>query len=278
MPIESKIQSVPFIFRKEDVSLYPADNYPSAEYWFSQNIKEDDIIGERVYLPIGFTQFYKNVCDYGNNKLGIKILQDFLDKLDTSKKYFCICQYDDGILNDISHLDIKVFSMAGGRKDYGLPLIAQPHRLKFNNKRDIFCSFVGRITNPIRQEIVNAYIGKQGYFVSTKAHSLPDYCEILSRSIFCLCCRGYGANSFRIQESLEYGAIPVWISDEYVPIHNLDFNIFGVVIPFELKLQIDDILKSFSTESIIKMQNNGRYVLENYFTFEANKKLILENI
>lgn len=273
-----KIESVPFIFRNWDHSLYPADNFPDFEYWLYEGMADSDIIGDRVYLPITFTNFYKNVCNYGNNKDGIKILQDFLNTLDTSKKYFCVCQYDDGILNDISHLDIKVFSMAGGRKDYGLPLICQQHRIKFNNPRDIFCSFVGRITNPVRQKIIDIYSGKTGYFVSTHAHSLPDYCRILSKSVFGLCPAGYGSNSFRIQECLEYGAIPVWITSDVLPIHDLKFNDFGVFIDLNDVERVDQILKEIPQDEIEYKQSLLPDIFESYFSFSANKSHILANL
>lgn len=277
MTTESKIQSVPFIFRKEDIHPYPADNIPSAEYWFSQNIKDEDIKGDRIFLPIAWTAFYKQ-ANYGNNKDLLKILQNFLNTLDRNKKYFTIIGWDDSILNDISHLDIKVFSMAGGRKDYGLPLIAQPHRIQFNNKKDIFCSFVGRITNPIRQEIVNAYAGKEGYYVSTAHHSLPDYCRILSRSVFGLCPAGYGSNSFRIQECLEYGVIPIWITDTLLPIHDLYFESYGFWAKPGNIHKLDSFLKSISKEEIERRQKLLPEIFEKYFLFSSNKKLILENL
>lgn len=274
----TKIQSVPVKFREADLSLYPPSNWPDFEYWFFATIREDEIKGERIYLPVIWTAYYKNVCNYGNDKNAIKVLQNFLNTLDTAKKYFAIVQFDDGILNDISHLDIKVFSMAGGRKDYGLPLICQPHAIKFNNKRDIFCSFVGRITNPIRQEIVNAYTGKQGYNVSINNHSLPDYCRILSRSVFSLCPRGYSATSFRIMEAIEQGSIPVYVSDEFYEPHGVDFNTYGIKIHTFDYRDIDKILHSISKEEIEAKQKMLPEIFERLYSFAGNKKLILENI
>lgn len=270
--------SIPFILRKPDHNLYPISNWPDFEYWLSENLKDEEVVGDRIYLGVLFTSFYKNICNYGQDKNGIKILQTFLDSLDRSKKYWGCVQYDDGILNDISHLDIKVFSMAGGRKDYGLPLICQPHRIKFETKKDIFCSFVGRITNPIRQEIVNAYTGKEDYYVSTKAHALPDYCRVLSRSVFGLCPAGYGLNSFRIQECLEYNAIPVYIGSDKLIIHDLDFESFGYWVKPENILKIDLLLKSRTKEEIEDKQKMLSEIFEKYFLFSSNKKLILENL
>ncbi|MEO7048914.1 MAG: exostosin family protein [Ferruginibacter sp.] len=274
----SRIQHVPFIFRMPDNHLYPVSNWPDFECWLYQNIKPNEIVVDRVYLPIFFTSFYKGQCNYGNNKVAISVLQNFLNSLDSSKKYFTIVQFDNGILNDISHLDIKVFSMAGGRKDYGLPLICQEHKIKFEEKRDIFASFVGRITHPIREEMINLYSNKKDYFISTKNHSLPDYCRILSRSVFSLSPRGYSCTSFRLQESLEYGSIPVYISDEFYPVHDLDFNDYCVVIPSDEIKNMDKILRSYSKEQIEEKTEKGKYVFENYYTFEANRKLILANL
>lgn len=278
MVAESKIQPVPFIFRKPDNHLYPVDNWPDFEYWFSQNVNDEEIKGDRIYLPVLFTSFYKT-ANYGENKSVVNILQNFLNTLDRTKKYFCVCQWDNGILNNISHLDIKVFSMAGGRKDYGLPLIAQPHKLIFNNnKKDIFCSFVGRITNPIRQEIVNAYTGKSGYYVSTNHHHLPDYCRILARSIFTLAIRGYSATSFRIMEAIEMGSIPVYVSDLFYEPHGIDFNTYGIKIHSSDYKDIDRILKSISNKEIEEKQKMLPEIFEKYYSFEGCKKLILENI
>ena len=41
-----------------------------------------------------------------------------------------------------------------------------------------------------------------------------EYREIMSRSRFSLCPRGYSPNSFRLTESLRAGAIPVVIADD----------------------------------------------------------------
>lgn len=274
----SNTLSIPFLFRSPDHNLYPVDNYKDSECWLAENIKDEEIKSDRIYLRIFWTSFYKNNCNYGNDKNGIKILQNYLDTLDTSKRYFTIISWDDGILNDISHLDIKVFSMAGGRKDYGLPLICQPHKILFDNKKDIFCSFVGRITNPIRQEIVNAYTGKEGYYVSTKNHSLPEYCRVLSRSVFTLAIRGYSATSFRIMEAIEYNSIPVYVSDLFYEPHGVEFNSYGIKIHSSDYKNIDEILRSISKEEIEAKQKGLSEIFGRLYSFEGNKKLILENI
>ncbi len=50
------------------------------------------------------------------------------------------------------------------------------------------------------------------------------YREVLRRSKFVLCPRGTGASSFRLQETLTVGRVPVIISDEWVPPVGIDWE------------------------------------------------------
>ena len=49
------------------------------------------------------------------------------------------------------------------------------------------------------------------------------YQEIMQRSKFILCPRGHGATSFRLQEALTLGRVPVIISDEWTPPAGIDW-------------------------------------------------------
>ena len=40
------------------------------------------------------------------------------------------------------------------------------------------------------------------------------FVELMSRSVFALCPRGYGRTSYRMYEALQLGCIPVYIHDE----------------------------------------------------------------
>jgi hypothetical protein len=210
--------NVPAEFRSHQIKNYPQDNFEPFEEWFGANYDESRNKSDRAYLPIYWTSFYGN-NRHGREKRSMKRLQFFLDHhIDRSKKYFTICQNDDSILNNISHLDIKVFGM-GCKSSEGtaqLPLVCQPHKYEFKETgRPIFASFIGSITHPIRQKLVDELQGKEGYFISTEPTSLHSYCYIMSQSQHVLAPRGYGATSFRIMEALQYGAIPVyWTEDD----------------------------------------------------------------
>jgi len=254
---------------------YPPNNLIIFEEWFAANyIKTDN---ERIYLPIMWTSYYVN-HKYGKDMKALRNLQKFIDSLDRSKKYYTVLQYDDGILNDISRLDIKVFGSGGGRIDFPIPLVTMPHPYNFEGEKDVFCSFAGGITHPMRAALFGMYTGKSGYQMEREILPIKDYCHLMGRSVFSLNPRGYGKTSFRICEALQFGAIPVYISDEFIIPGHKDFNEYGVLIHSDQINEIDDILKSISPDQIISKQEAGKRIYEEMFTFEGCKKLILDNL
>ncbi len=272
------IVPVPEPFSFADRHLYPSDNFPDAEYWLSKNIKPEEIDGDRMYLPITWTGFYKT-ADYGKNLQVLGLLQKYLDSLDRSKKYFSITQWDDGILNKVDHLDLKVFSMSGNPMDYVLPLTCRPHILGTPvQQRNIFASFVGRITHPMRIKMINYLPTGSRYHVSTNNHSLRDYCDILAKSVFSLCPRGYGPTSFKLAESIQMGSIPVVISDNLLEPHGVNINTYGVKIEAKDVRRIDEILLAITPDSIRVKQAMLKDIYDTYFSFEGCKKLILANL
>lgn len=266
--------NVPEKFRPRIKVEYPQDNKQIFEEWFYDNCTHVDN-PDRTYIPVFWTSYYVN-NNYGNDKQALSDLQDFINSLDKSKKYFTIVQYDDGILNDLSGIDIKVFGMGGGRIDYPLPLLCMPHPHKFENNRDIFAFFQGSMTHEIRRQMVSVLRCMPDYVMPRGTTDCLNFCGYLSRSVFALCPRGYGETSFRICEALQYGAIPVYISDKHIIPHGVDFNLYGVMISANDQLRIDDILRSISPEEIKAKQEKGKEVYRDYYSFESNLKLILQ--
>lgn len=255
---------------------YPEGNTTPFEQWYFNSFKPEDE-REREYLPIFWTGGYV-LHNYGADKGYIQRVQSFLDTLDKSKRYYTLLQYDDGILNDISGLDIKVYASSGPRVDYALPLLCKPHPYQFPETKTIFCSFVGRITHDIRLQIIKELTGKEGYVISTNKHRTYDYCRILAASKFVLCPRGYGWNSFRIAEALQYGAMPVIISDEWREPTDAFVDFTCVEILQMQVFDIDRILKHIERYSGSTMAEAAKKCYEKYFTFEANKKFILDDL
>ena len=266
--------NVPSEFQPHIRVDYPPNNHLIFEEWFERNIKGSEMFTERSYLPVFWTSYYVN-HDYGNDRKAKQQLQDFINGLDKSKKYFTILQYDDGILNDISGLDIKVFGMGGGRYDYPLPLITQPHPYSFTNQRDVFCNFMGGLTHQIRKDLL-PYAKKAGYLCSTSPMPIETYCMNLARSVFTLAPRGYGVTSFRLMEAVQFGSIPVYISDKFMLPHNEIFD-YGVLIEPHQVCVIDKILKHITSGEIAYKQQRLKEVWD-MFTYEGCKKRIYDNI
>lgn len=249
--------------RPRESRPYPPDNSPPFEEWFLDNYDETRNKSDYVYLPILVTELNKL---YIRNKKVRWAVDAYFKELDKSKKYFLIVQHDDGVLFNCHGANIKVFGM-GCKGDIQLPLVCQPHKYEFKeNGRPIFASFIGSITHPIRKRLVEELKGKDGYFISTEPTSLESYCYIMSMSKFVLCPRGYGKSSFRIQEALQYGAIPVYISDEYLK------------LPDMWEYMISDNVERISDNKLYYFQMNGKVAYKEYFTYSAVANMIYENL
>lgn len=250
------------------------------DYFFDKFIKED-INSSRYYLPIFWTTCYiENKCHN---------LQQKLNFLDPSKKYFAVAQHDDAIRENLPN-DTVEFTFNGNRGGFLLPPICSPipNEIKpIESERNIFCSFIGSNTHFIRNLIFNILKDNPRYLLSIRnwTSSVPmddfnKFVEITSKSIFCLCPRGYGRSSFRLHESMQLGSIPVYIHDQnWFPFDDeIDWNEFCVLIDVKDVYNIDSILSSYSDDRIKKMQKNlQKYWIEN-FTREAVFKKIIDRI
>lgn len=231
-------------FQPHIIPVYPPNNHLIFEEWFAEKWDYDILHGkgkqftDRELLPFFPTSYWVN-NDYANDLVAKKEAQDYIDSLPNDKKYFVICQYDDGCLIDWKGKDVLEFNMS---KKIGveLPLLCMPHPYKFSGEKKYIANFIGSRTHPIRNEL-EQFKGKEGWYISFEPHSIEDYCRIISESWFTLCPRGYGANSFRICEAMQYGSIPVYISDEFIVPFNNDF-------PNGLRCYLnDDIIKTIET-------------------------------
>lgn len=241
--IRNRAVVVPGEFQQTVKKPYPEDNHIIFEQYFENfwnfgynpnEIAHHDITShpfgvinsiknqqeriDRIYLPVFWTSYYMNNA-YASDKDAMQKLQDFLSTLDPSLKYFTIVQYDNGILNDLSHIDCHVIGMGGGKMDSVIPLTsaARPCVAKpIGEPRKYIANFIGKITHPIRREIVNRFEGKEGFYISTRTHSIEEYTRIIADSYYTFAPRGYGATSFRIKEAYEQASIPVYISDHFL--------------------------------------------------------------
>lgn len=254
------------VFTLPDTFKYPSDNFECFEDYFIRTFRPN---GEpREFIKVAWTAFYRR-ASYGKDEGMKRTLQkEFLNKLDPGKKYFTVVTWDDGIMNSLDHLDVQVFAACGPRIDFPIPLLCQPHKFPPAAKRDIICSFVGSNNHPIRDRIIKELTGEKGFYISTKGHNMQAYCNILSRSKYVLCPRGYGITSFRICEAIQYGAIPIYISDR---MGYIDQAVIAVLLkdPSGIRNTIMQIIKGgFKTYPEI----------EDAFKYHRCRQMIIENI
>jgi hypothetical protein len=265
---------------------YPPNNYQIFEEFFYDYYINNNIITEREYIPILWTNLYIS-RNYGNSNM--EDVQSYLDSLDRNKKYFTVLQYDDGILQNLDDLDILVFCSGGGGQKivpeknigYPIPLICQPRpNIDKNKNRDIFCSFIGSNTHPLRNNMTEKLKNTIGFEIVLSKLSYENFIDKMERSVFSLCPRGYGATSFRICESLQQGSIPVYIYDkDWSPwIDEFDFNEIGVKIHESQIDDIPEILNSITDSEIEKLKLNGEKIYNEYFDYENCAKKIINKI
>jgi hypothetical protein len=263
--------NIPKQFQQRIKVSYPPGNHEIFEQWLIGKIPNTN---GRKYLPINWCGYYVN-NDYGKNKEAIRRLQSFINSLDGAEKYWTVTQYDLGIINDVSRLDLKIFGAGGGRIDLAIGLLTTTENFSFMPEKKYFCTFSGSNTHPIREDLYKRYNDK---YLFTKSLPIKEYYSIINNSIFHLCPRGFGPTSFRICESLRFGSIPVYISDQYIIPYGRDFNEYGVLVHSSEIDRLDDILKGFSQAEIQAKQEAGRRIYNELYTFEGARKWILSNV
>jgi hypothetical protein len=272
----NSIGSFPEHFNQRITIKYPPDMDQPFEEWYFDNYDPEKDKTDRIYLPVFWTGYLVK-ADFGHDQPKVDLLQDFIDSLDRSKKYYTILNFDDGCLVDFKDLDIIIFtgSGKGGNSknaiNIPIPLITTPHKYNTSNQKDIICSFVGRNSNhPIRERIYDLFKDDKTFYFAENV-SLDRFCEITSRSMFVLCPRGYGLNSFRIMESLQYKAVPIYISDWFVTPFGVE-DYFIKVYDYEVS-RLRQII-DHRMESIKKYIDAGSKFYSEYCLYPALKEKI----
>jgi hypothetical protein len=263
---------VPKEFMPTINTVYPFENYTIFEEWVSKRFIPD--FNGRDYLRINWTSYHVN-NNYGNDPIARRKLQGYVDSLPRDKTYWTICQYDDGVLVDFKDLDVLVFNMSK-KEGIEIPLLCMPHSYQWDGIKNIYASFIGTNTHPIRENVFN--IQNPDYYISKEQHDVNRFCDVISHSIFGLCPRGYGLNSFRIAECLQYETIPVYISDEFVNCFNANFEDYGVIIEAKDAHRIVPILNSVSDIEIVEKQLKIKEIYNKYYTYQGALLNILNKL
>lgn len=264
---------------------YPTTPYPCyhqglylEEYFCDYFIKNClDKEHSRYYLPIFWTNIYlKNWIHNYNNP----VIQCYLNTIPKDKKYFIVSQHDDAPSEKIDHLDVDVYS-AGGNYPKGIPIPLTCSPIPDDGvkmEKSIFCSFVGSETHDVRRKTIEYCKKDNDFHISSKTwqyninkSDLDIFRETTKKSVFTICARGYGKQSFRFYETLQLGSIPVYIYDDvpYLPFSNeLNYNSFCIVLDVKNIQNLKDILRSKTQSEIDAMLKNGKEAYENFFTLD----------
>lgn len=275
-------------YQQELVQMFsgfrPAPNYPTYPPYHSGPYLEEYFFdyfcrlggAARYYIPVYWTNCYLG---------GVHGVQSLLDNLDPNKKYFTISQHDDAVKESLPP-DTLCFNAGGNGGGIPVPLICSPIQAK-EEAKDIFCSFVGSMTHPIRTQMYNTLSNNSRYVFHCQAWSpfvgndtLAKFISTTSRSIFCLCPRGYGKTSFRLYEAMQLGSIPVYIyNDKWCPFSDtLDWDDFCVLVHASEIEEIDNILLDIDFEDVQRMRKNLLPVWESNFTMESVSRNVIQRL
>jgi hypothetical protein len=118
-------------------------------------------------------------------------------------------------------------------------------------------SFLGRIaTHPVRKKIGSLDRASTPCLdVADGPERFPSfnysktYAQLLGRSRFVLCPRGFGVSSIRIFETMSVGRVPVIISDAWQPPPGISWRKFSVVIPERSVSSIPVVLEKLESKA-----------------------------
>jgi hypothetical protein len=95
-----------------------------------------------------------------------------------------------------------------------IPLLCSKHKeLPYKSDRKWLASFMGKFeTHPIREEMRQTLQDREDVHLS-ESMDTQAYIELMADSYIALAPRGYGGQSFRFYEAMQFGCVPMLISD-----------------------------------------------------------------
>jgi hypothetical protein len=277
-----KIYPVPAEFQPTPVKSYY--NYPIHNSSVDTLVEESahrfmidaPDIPEVEYLPIYWSAYHVST-GYGKNSL---VVGEFIKNLPRDRKFFTVCQYDDGTLvgDYCENRNVVVFG-AGGIGDVPIPLLCAPHPVEAKPDPLYFAAFVGsEKTHPIRSELKREFEGRSDCFYGSKvfdSQQLRFFRDTMRDTLFALCPRGYGKTSFRLYEAIQIGCLPVVVYDKpWLPFEDVfDWNNFAILCHRSEISGLYNRLKAISAEKIMQMRINLA-ALQSLFTVEITAQYV----
>lgn len=221
-------------------------------------IKNNPIKKDTTYFAFGWV--------YAVNKGSTKNIFNRIDKKKINGG-FTVCQcYPEKIIPAAKKIGIDtIFTPHIDKsKTYELTVIPIAH-LAMNGinydqlpEKDIFYSFIGFTSHALRRNIfhikhpANTVIKKRrNWHFWNKAQlkkNAEEYTNVLQRSRFSLCPRGFSPSTLRFWESLAVGAIPISIADNLVLPSGFDWEQCIIFVAEKDILKIPQILAGITPE------------------------------
>ncbi|KAL4191814.1 hypothetical protein AMTRI_Chr06g169090 [Amborella trichopoda] len=161
-------------------------------------------------------------------------------------------------------------------KDIALPQV-WPHLLNQTlispNSRTRLIFFSGRAQNSrVRQELIATWQNDTSMDVFSGYPPFPVE-EGFKRSRYCLHVKGYEVNTARISDALNYGCVPVIVSDHYdLPFANvLDWTKFAVIVSHGDVRFLKQILMSIPRKTYIGLYSN-LLIVRKHFRWHATPR------
>jgi hypothetical protein len=251
-----------------------------------------DIDSDYLYIPIQWTQYHCS-NNWGNDTQKIAQIQEWANELPSKypgEKFFTVVQYDDGTLVSIDNC--KIFAASNSPKSpkaetqeyIPIPLLSDPHPGSSKETRMNKVGFAGRNdTHPIRKVMCDKLQGQEGYkFAVNLSNGLSEaFRDIIYDSVFGLSPRGYGPTSFRMYETMQMDAIPIYISDVFwLPFENeIDWNKAAILIDESSIDKIPGIVDQLlETGKYEKYLEYARMVYDKYLTWDGTLNQITKII
>lgn len=158
--------------------------------------------------------------------------------------------------------------------------------------RDFLFSYVGRESHPLRRRIVKTLAGTEGAWVEdsgdydhwnleaeNRIARQQHYVDIIKRSRFVLCPRGWSPASIRVYEVMACGRVPVIISDLWRPPQAGEgpvWESFSIFVNESELETLEPILRNRACEAA-EMGKRARENWEKYFSTQNEIKTLLHS-
>lgn len=160
-----------------------------------------------------------------------------------------------------------------------IPLLSSVHpssnKKTWTANRKYLASFMGDLTiSDVRTNMQKYCKGPGVVIQSGNCDNNADthkFEELMLNSTFALCPRGFGNTSFRLVEAMQFGAIPVYISDVFTLPYSdvLDWNKFCVIVKHDEIENLYQRLSSITLSQIQDYRENIQKVYDSYFTMDG---------